>query len=117
MRILLAEDESTISRLIQIVLAGGGHEVTGVRSVDEANRELANEAFDLVLLDRNLADGDGSRVLAALNSRDGQRPPVVLMTGERSFAHDDELPLRVQAMLWKPFELDELERLVNRFSA
>jgi DNA-binding response OmpR family regulator len=116
MRILLAEDETTISHLIKLVLSGNGHEVTGVRTVDEANVALQAEGFDLVLLDRNLADGDGTRILESLDARP-QRPPVVLMTGERSFTHADELPLTVQAMLWKPFELDELERLVNRFSA
>ena len=117
MRILLAEDESTISKLIKIVLGGGGHEVTGVRSVGEAEAALQTEHFDLVLLDRRLEGGDGSQVLRALASRGGDRPPVVLMSGERSFSHDDDLALQVQAMLWKPFELDELERLVERFSA
>ena len=117
MRILLAEDESTISKLIKIVLGSGGHEVTGVRSVSEAEAALQGAEFDLVLLDRRLEGGDGSQVLQMLESHTGEKTPVVLMSGERSFSHDDDLALRVQAMLWKPFELDELERLVQRFSA
>ncbi|MBN9493952.1 response regulator [bacterium] len=117
MRILLAEDESTISKLIKIVLGAGGHQVVGVRSISEARDVLGNGQFDLVLLDRQLEGGDGAAVLQMLESQGNGRPPVVLMSGERSFAHDDDIAQRVQAMLPKPFELDELERLVERFSA
>lgn len=117
MRILLAEDESTISKLIKIVLGSSGHDVVGVRSVTEARMMLGQEHFDLVLLDRRLEGGDGEQVLEMLESQGNGKPPVVLMSGERSFDHDDDLALRVQGLLWKPFELDELERLVQRFSA
>lgn len=116
MRILLAEDESTISLLIKTVLASSGHEVVGVRTVDEAHAALSRGPFDLVLLDRNLADGDGTRLLGHLQGR-SEKPPVVLMTGDRAFPHEDEVASQIQGMLWKPFELDELERLVSRFSA
>ena len=61
MRILLAEDERTISRLIKQVLTNAGHEVVGVQSASEAVDHLEQSAFDLVLLDLNLADGDGMR--------------------------------------------------------
>lgn len=116
MRILLAEDESTISRLIKTVLASSGHEVVGVRTIGEAHTALDEGPFDLVLLDRNLADGDGTRLIEHIQ-RHAEKPPVVLMTGDRAFAHEEDVATRVQGMLWKPFELDELERLVKRFSA
>lgn len=117
MRILLAEDESTISRLIKQVLAAAGHDVTGVRSCREAIALLQGAPFDLVLLDLNLSDGDGFRVVEALQARSDVPPPVLLMTGERAFDDGDPRTQRVAGILWKPFELEELEDAVNHFSA
>lgn len=117
MRILLAEDERTISRLINQVLTNAGHEIVGVQSVAEAVEHLETSAFDLVLLDLNLADGDGMRVVTALENHVGPTPPVVLMTGEGSLDQDDPRVRRVARVLAKPFELDELEALVQLFVA
>lgn len=117
MRILLAEDERTISRLIKQVLANAGHEIVGVQSAAEAVEHLETSMFDLVLLDLNLADGDGMRVVSALESHAGPTPPVVLMTGEGNIDEDDPRARRVARVLSKPFELDELERLVALFVA
>lgn len=117
MRILLAEDERTISRLIKQVLTNAGHEVIGVQSAAEAVDYLETSAFDLVLLDLNLADGDGMRVVTALENHVGPTPPVVLMTGEGNLDKDDPRAARVARVLAKPFELDELEALVKLFVA
>ena len=117
MRILLAEDERTISRLIKQVLTNAGHEVFGVQSAAEAVEHLQTSAFDLVLLDLNLADGDGMRVVTALENHVGPTPPVVLMTGEGAIDADDPRAQRVARILAKPFELNELEDLVKLFVA
>ena len=117
MRILLAEDERTISRLIKQVLTNAGHEVIGVQSGAEAVDVLESSAFDLVLLDLNLADGDGMKVVTALENHVGPKPPVVLMTGDGTLDEDDPRTRRVARVLPKPFELDELEALVKFFVA
>ncbi len=117
MRILLAEDERTISRLIKQVLTNAGHEVTGVQSAAEALEQLSENSFDLVLLDLNLADGDGMRVVSSLEQRGGPVPPVVLMTGEGTLDSDDPRTRRVARVLPKPFDLEELEQTVNSFVA
>lgn len=117
MKILLAEDERTISRLIRQVLANAGHDVVGVQSAAEAVEQLAGGDFDLVLLDLNLADGDGMRVVASLEEQSGKVPPVVLMTGEGILDENDPRAHRVARVLNKPFELDQLEETVNFFVA
>jgi DNA-binding response OmpR family regulator len=117
MNILLAEDESTISRLIRQVLTNAGHTVTGVRSASEAIATLNTGDYDLVLLDLHLADGDGFRVVTTLEQKGRPSPPVVLMTGEGALDLDDPRTVRVAGVLKKPFDLDELERTVNRFIA
>ncbi|MEO6397914.1 MAG: response regulator [Tepidiformaceae bacterium] len=117
MKILLAEDERTISRLISQVLISAGHEVHGVQSAAEAIARLAGGEYNLVLLDLHLADGDGFQVVDSMEGRFGTYPPIVIMTGERSFALDDPRASRVAGVLSKPFDLDQLEAAVRRFSA
>ena len=117
MKILLAEDERTISRLIKQVLTNAGHEVVGVQSASEAMEQLAAGGFDLVLLDLNLADGDGMRVVSSLEQSPGPVPPVVLMSGEGTLEQGDPRTRRVARVLPKPFDLDELEQTINFFVA
>lgn len=117
MRILLAEDERTVSRLITQVLASLGHDVTGVQSATDAIAQLDAGEFDLVLLDLNLTDGDGMRVVDALQKQPARKIPVVLMTGEHVLDAGDPRTARVAGVLAKPFELEELEATVRRFTA
>lgn len=117
MRILLAEDERTVSRLITQVLAALGHDVTGVQSAAAAIEALGGRQFDLVLLDLNLVDGDGMRVVDAMQDTPKNETPVVLMTGEHLLDTDDPRLGRVAGVLSKPFEIDELEQTVGRFTA
>ncbi|MEX0782067.1 MAG: response regulator [Dehalococcoidia bacterium] len=114
MRILLAEDESMVARLISRVLGGNGDGVELVASCHEAIRRLQSEPFDLVLLDMHLRDGDGFRVVDALDSAPEPHPPVVLITGER-FDDGDPRPARVAAVLTKPFDIQQLENAVGAF--
>lgn len=113
MRILLAEDERTISQLINHFLTAEGHEVNAVRSAAEAIQLLSADEYDLILLDLHLSDGDGFQVVNSIDSGPGVRPRVIVMTGDTPFAAEDPRSARVAAVLYKPFALDELEAAVR----
>ena len=115
MRILIAEDEQLVTRLIRTVLQRAGYEVEDVRSAAEAITALRDEDVRLLLLDMHLADGDGLRVLEAMRELRRQLP-VVLMTGEELDPEDPRLRT-VAAVLRKPFDIDELEEVVRRHIA
>ena len=71
MKILVAEDEERISRLIQMFLEKEGHEVTmvsdGQQAIDSYKQALyARTPFDLVLADINTPVKDGSQVTAEI---------------------------------------------------
>lgn len=116
MKILLAEDERTISKLINQVLTADGHQVNAVRSAAEAIQLLATDVYDIILLDLHLSDGEGFQVVDTIDSRPGVRPPVIVMTGETPFAAEDPRAARVAAVLYKPFALHELEATVRSFA-
>lgn len=115
MRILVAEDEALVTRLLRTVLRQAGYDVHDVRSASEAIAAIREEDVRLVLLDMHLADGTGLRVLEALAELRRQLP-VVLMTGEDVEPDDPRIRL-VSAILRKPFDIAELEETVRRYIA
>lgn len=116
MRILVAEDEAMISRLLQRVLSLAGHSVTQVDSCAEALELLRGPSYDVVLLDAHLADGNGIRVIEAMVAGSVQARPVVLMTGEAVELADPRAG-RTPTILQKPFDLSQLEEALKRASA
>jgi DNA-binding response OmpR family regulator len=58
-RILLVEDDHDVGRLLDLVLRSEGYAVKLARTAAEARRSLGAAAYDLVLTDWRLPDGDG----------------------------------------------------------
>ena len=63
LRILVVEDNETNLMLLHELLVGDGHEVTTCASGMAALDTLVEQEFDLLLLDYNLGDMDGVRLL------------------------------------------------------
>lgn len=110
MRILLIEDEAELARWLSRSLAR--HAGFVVEWADDgllAERRLAVEEFDAIILDLGLPGMDGHTLLTRIRARD-DRTPVLVLTARDSLAErvgtlhqgaDDFLP--------KPFVLEELE--------
>lgn len=111
-RILLCEDEPVLARNIVKALARGPVEVTHASSAKTMSDALRSQAFDLVIADISLGDGDGLSTLSeeADHLRD---TPVIVMTGQDSVKNRSRAEgLAVAAFLAKPFALSRLRELV-----
>src|SRR5579864_7620673 len=108
MRLLLVEDNETLSALLEKGLAAAGFAVDAVKSVSEALAALARMRFSAIVLDLGLPDGDGFAVLQALRGK-GDPTPVLILTA-RSAVGDRVKGLMRGAddYLGKPFALEEL---------
>jgi DNA-binding NtrC family response regulator len=104
-RVLVVDDDSSIRILCRINLELDGHEVREAESLETARAELAAGDVDVVLLDVHL-HRERSDVL--IEECHGRRPPipVVLVTGSADVTQDRLS--EADAILPKPFELDEL---------
>ncbi len=58
-RVLLVDDDSAVLDATRRVLMGGGYEVITASSAEECRERLSEDAFELILLDVVLPDGDG----------------------------------------------------------
>ena len=110
--LLLVEDDDALGRGIRLALEGGGLRVTVCRTLAEGRRTLEDGAFDLLILDVNLPDGNGLDFLRTL--RREHAVPVILLT-----ANDLEtdivagLELGADDYITKPFSLAVLRARVN----
>lgn len=114
-RILVAEDEAVISRLIKTILEREGHQVTLVESGRDAIVALEERLPDMLLLDVGLPDMSGLEVCHRVREDPlWSGLPVILVTGQQTL--DDKLKGFAQGAddyIVKPFRVPEfLARLV-----
>jgi two-component system OmpR family response regulator/two-component system response regulator QseB len=114
MRVLVVEDDEGIAQGLAAHLGRAGHAVDCTPAMAPAWRALAAEAYDVVLLDLGLADGDGIDLLRRLRRAPaGRMPdpatPVLIMTArDHVSARIEGLDLGADDYLTKPFDPDEL---------
>ena len=83
-RIFLLEDDEALSRGIALALEGPERKVVRALNMKEAEKLMADESFNLLVLDINLPDGSGLELLRRI--RRSSAVPVILLT-----ANDMEL--------------------------
>jgi two-component system OmpR family response regulator len=108
MRILLVEDDTILGAAVRDHIAADSHSVDWVTRLDAAMDHLDSTAYDLVLLDLMLPDGQGIAFLRDLR-RKGSVTPVVILTAL------DQISDRIAGLnagaddyMTKPFDLSEL---------
>ncbi|MEN8148686.1 MAG: response regulator [Planctomycetota bacterium] len=114
MRILVVDDEKTVRRSCERILAIEGHDVLSVPRGEEGLERLVREGFDVVLLDLMMPGMGGLETLRLLRTMDGAIP-VVVMTGYAKAEVEEECR-RLGATVWlpKPFGPDELLGAIAR---
>ena len=108
MRFLLVEDDPMIGDTLRAALRMEGHAVDWVRDAAAAEATLASEAFDLVLLDLGLPQGDGLQVLRGLRARGNATPVIVLTARDGPGDRVAGLDAGADDYLVKPFGAAEL---------
>lgn len=118
-KILIADDSSTIRRLVAGRLAADGYEVIEAADGEEALTFAQREHPDLVVLDKVMPKYDGFEVLRALREDAQTRAIPIVMLTERTTEADvlDGLSLGVEEYMPKPFSPRELSARVQRVLA
>ena len=76
-KLLLVEDDTTLSRMLRSFLEGEGFHITTVTGQSEAERMMNSVPVDLALVDISLADGDGFGVCSYAKT---MGIPVIFLT-------------------------------------
>jgi two-component system alkaline phosphatase synthesis response regulator PhoP len=116
--ILLVEDEENLHEPLKLNLEMEGYTVTSAYDGIEAVKAVANEYFDLIILDVMLPEMDGISVAETVRVNNNDVP--ILMLSAKNSGADRVLGLKKGAddYLTKPFNLEELllrvEKLIQK---
>jgi DNA-binding response OmpR family regulator len=108
MRILIAEDDAPLASFIAKTLAEEKHVTVVASDGETALSKLANESYDLLILDLNLPVVSGSEVLKRVRGR-GSEIAVLILTATDNVAERVAcLDAGADDYLTKPFSYSEL---------
>lgn len=114
--VLVVDDDAALRMLCRVNLELDGYDVMEAASVDEAAAQIAEHDVDVVLLDVRLGEGLGNGLMLLDRLPEGKRPAVALLTGSVDL-NKFEQPVGVDAIISKPFALDELATVVRDLAA
>ncbi|MFR5601295.1 MAG: response regulator transcription factor [Lachnospiraceae bacterium] len=102
-KVLIADDDQAICKLLEKVLESNGLETVVAGSGQEALSIIEEQTFDLILIDIMLGDMEGFEVIKTLR-RQGIKTPVIIVSG-RNEDYDSLYGLSVGAddYITKPF--------------
>ena len=113
-KILVVDDEPSVTGSLEVVLSGAGFEVLTANSFAAATAILNRTAFDLVITDLRMSDASGIDLIKHIK-RNTAETEVILMTGYGS------LDITIEAIkagayyyLEKPYTADRLFTLLDR---
>jgi CheY-like chemotaxis protein len=114
-RVLLVDDDEGIREFVSLVLADEGYEVLVAPHGVVALELLETARPAVILLDMRTPVMDGPTFVGAYRGRPGPHAPIVVLTASRDAA-DDAAEIDADGYLAKPFELDDLLRLVRQYA-
>ena len=113
-KIVIIDDEPSILQLMTKLCSGLGHEVFPLMTGSEGLQTISKESPDLLIVDLKIGDMNGIEIIEQC-TKNYPGMPIIMVTGFGS------VETAVEAMrqgafdyLTKPFELDDLQRTLNR---
>ncbi len=108
MRILLAEDERDMNKIINKKLTSEGYSVDSCFDGEEALDFILSTDYDVIILDIMMPKQDGFSVLSKLRSNSIDTPVIFLTAKDAIADRVKGLDLGANDYLIKPFSLEEL---------
>jgi len=116
LRVLAAEDNAANRRVLEVLLAPSGIDLTFAENGAVALEIATTQPFDLILMDVNMPEMDGVQALEQIRASGGERGSVpVYMLTANAFADDVEryLEMGADGVLTKPIDLPKLYEVLS----
>ena len=113
-RFLIIDDEAQIRDMLAEMLSAQGHEVFTASGGQQGLQVFKDQLPDLVVTDLGMPGVSGLDVANAVKAANS-RIPVILMTGwGMTLAEEEVRKNGVDFIISKPFQLPEMERILNQ---
>lgn len=107
-KILVAEDDESLNKIVCSRLAQSGYEAAGFPDTDRALAAMENERFDMIVTDIMMPGTDGFAFAAAVRAADAKIPVLFMTAKDDKVSKQRGYSLGIDDYIVKPFDLDEL---------
>ena len=118
-KILIAEDSSVILNLTKKILVQQHYEIDAAKDGEEVLKKLADQNYDLILMDINIPKIDGmecTKQIRAMADSSKSSTPIFAITGNaRNYSEEDFAAVGINEYLQKPIDFDQLVELTAKY--
>jgi len=118
--ILIVDDDNDILELLEYNLSSAGYDVLGFLNTKHVRRVLQEEPIDLIIMDRNLPDIEGSTYVEMLRSKNINTPVIFLSAKDTQEDINEGFLKGADDYITKPFDIEELQlrikAVLNRYN-
>lgn len=115
--LLVVDDEVDLRDIMASELEFMGAKVLQAGNITAAKESLKAGPIDLIISDIRMPGGTGIDLLDFVKAKNPANPPVILITGFADIAPEDAYNKGAEALLNKPFRLDDLIKVVERHTS
>ncbi len=107
--VLIIEDEEDLLELLEFTLQKEGYDTIGFLSISSKVKQILDEEkIDLILMDRNLPNIEGTTFIKELRASGYQNPVIYLTAKDKSDDILDGFEAYADDYITKPFNINEL---------
>ena len=107
-QILIVDDDNDILELLEYNLSAAGYDVLGFLNTKNVRKVLMQENIDLIIMDRNLPDIEGSYYVEMLRSKNITTPVIMLSAKDSTEDIKEGFLKGADDYVTKPFDIEEL---------
>lgn len=114
--LMVVDDESDLRDIVASELEFMGATVFQAENIVAAQKVLSQQQIDLIISDIRMPGGTGIDLLNIVKAKN-ETAPVILITGFADITTEDAFDKGAEALVNKPFKLDDLIKLVVRYTS
>lgn len=114
--LLVVDDETDLRDIVASELEFMGAKVHQAENVAVAKHLYKNHKIDLIVSDIRMPGGTGIDLLDFIKTIDVNVPPIILITGFADITVEDAFNKGAEALMNKPFKLDDLIKQTGRLT-
>jgi two-component system cell cycle response regulator DivK len=118
-KILIAEDSSVILNLTKKILVQQHYDIDAAKDGEEVLRKLAEQNYDLILMDINIPKIDGmecTKQIRSMADSSKSSTPIFAITGNAmNYSEEDFSAVGIDEYLQKPIDFDHLVELTAKY--
>jgi diguanylate cyclase (GGDEF)-like protein len=113
LNVLVVDDDQDVTAMLEALLVAHGYRVVCARSGFMAKEALAEEVFQIVIIDRGLEDGDGMRLCADVRQRNERGYVYIILLTARDSRDDVVAGLQAGADDYLSKKISEAELIAR----